>query len=1076
VTNSNPAALALAVHYLHIGSDAAAFAILQQYGLAAVPMDILIAVAERSIAAGYAEQGERCLRALIEEPAADGETLSKAFAIAERLNDPELILDLAVGMPEDDPKTARCWVELVKVGVAIGSTEVTERALTEALSRPIGSDEIGQILATVDLCRRPSLLLEVHGAIAQLGGLRALTPQVRLAFLRAAAQAPIDVDVAAQTRSEITISGFTQFAEVLDIMRIAAPEEARRLVDEHLDAALPQIDIPALSSLSKLTPEVLDDTALVKVLERIATVSVPGHKPPNMQILFSLDSRREGSEGFSARIWAFVMNWLASNHQHAWLTRYIFDRLAKWGYATAKAPADPASPAWAAIPESRRKLMQARLSAEAGDFHTSRLLLSEVVVAGLGRQDASDARNQLVNAYPLPVGMFMASNHIDAAFSPAKIDRAEDDLMPPPGSRVLIICERGANTAPMLSTRGRGYAITLCAMDGSIAAAEGDSSIEYWSLRDLFPDSDPQTTAFYIAGQRIASFLTTGYLELRKQIRFSLHMDLYHRVLSVTLEDGIMGGIVTAGCFRRAIERFEGEHVVIAQASGTTVEYFGPSLLSSPRHKFYLNTTGRKASAICERLLQNYEQWSPARKPSETRASDESAAKKAMAALVASHEEWHFVPPKALLKATTRPRVFFLGAFGDEIYRGNILPIIEELLNSYEVYVFAPADYEHCVTALQKLFASDTDNIAGGHLHVINLEKEFSTAAAYDGLAAKDVASYLISEFVSEENLVVGGFNLEHYLKVVLPRLLMGTCRRTELCIKYFEQLLNAVEVQALYACSERLPYVMAAVEVANKYNVKTIEIMAVNSIRLPRYKTPKATFVTSIDTITAEYYRSFFGLPDKRIVVTGSARLDIMLKRYGQADASAVRRMLDIPDDGKVALIASQMQPIERCVEILEAVLRAVPSVDNLWVVVKLHRRESMTRREIYKQKIRELSLESRVRLVFDEPVLRDIESCLKIADVVVSMYSNVLREAACVGIPVIVANFFDSELPFDFFSSGIGLEADRKEKLTETVIDVVTGNIDPDYLLRKRRFFEENPQLISGNAAKRIAELALR
>ena len=639
-------------------------------------------------------------------------------------------------------------------------------------------------------------------------------------------------------------------------------------------------------------------------------------------------------------------------------------------------------------------------------------------------------------------------------------------LFPSERSEVLLLCERGADPAPVLSSKTE-LSFIHCSMD-SLDKSLAREHLELWSLRDLFPDTDPKTTKMYMDCKRVSEKLIQRYLALQMQHNMRMGPEYFNRVLSIGLEDSLMGSLLMAGCFFNALERYEGENVIIAQNSGETFELFASSFLKLNKN-YYFNNSGLRAAKNHKKLMNLAKTW---RAPAKIQTTEVDVTE-----VFDAYDTIDICKPiKELPPQSNRPAIAFMGFFNDPIYIGNIIPLLRSLIKKYDIYVVEANNALVAHSVLidefgENLIDQDTKN----KIHLVDMVNTLKgayvdprlTPAHFDRLADELVAGLEKSDMKS------GEIELDKMLVKKLPSLLRIVTARAELSFRFLEALFNTISVKAMYVCSERLNTHMCGVAVANKFGIPTIDVMAVNSIRLPRYKAPAARYCTAIDTLTAEYFQSFYGLPNSRIAITGSPRLDEMLRRYHSADEDEILKMLNIPKGKKIILLVSQLQPIDRYIDIFEQTIRAAKEDGDAYIIVKLHRRENYTREEIYRRNAKLSGLGKKIRIIRDEPILRDIENCLKVSKVVISMYSNVLREAACVGIPIIIADYFNTELPFDYVSSGIGVAAKAPDELVEYTLKFLNGDLDPTYQFRNENYFKSNPQLLSSDSADRITNI---
>ena len=639
--------------------------------------------------------------------------------------------------------------------------------------------------------------------------------------------------------------------------------------------------------------------------------------------------------------------------------------------------------------------------------------------------------------------------------------------LPPDGERVLVICERGADPSAFLSLKEKGYAITLCIMD-SWESPHEEAPKEFWSLRDLFLDSDELSKRVKYSLREVSKSVVGHYLNAKSRVQETEKDSGYERTLSVALEDSLESPLTMACCMLRAIGRFKGDHVVLALTGGAGFFPFADAFLECDK-KLYFVLTAENAHTAVQKLRRLNEQEVLADAVSSKRLLGRSDFDIDVSGL-----ESYF----ARIPKPRRPAVLVMSSFTDPLYRETMLPVIDRLLLEKDVYVFEPSSLSAAREALapslrmsverQEQDAGQLVLIPGGEAIDSVLQASPNDDEFWRAVTSTALRTLKLSNFD------FAGLDVTDFLYESLPATLKRTIRRLEVVSAVFDALIEKFRFDAFFVCSERLPVRMVAVESAQKHGLHAIDVMALNAVRFPRYRPPKSDTLTSIDTITSDFFKNFYGTPSENIALTGSPRMDHILSLIRDVDESAVRAALDVAGDAKIILYACQLQPIEWCISILQQLIKVVDQNPDAVLIVKLHRRENFAREKIYEEALKGSANIDRIIMVRDHPILDDMTKCLSVADVVVSIYSNALREAACVNAPFVAADYFEAPVPFDYFEGGIGLKATSEDDLFEKVDKLVKWGPDTLYKKRAAQFFECNSQLTDGNSAVRIAQLA--
>jgi hypothetical protein len=217
-----------------------------------------------------------------------------------------------------------------------------------------------------------------------------------------------------------------------------------------------------------------------------------------------------------------------------------------------------------------------------------------------------------------------------------------------------------------------------------------------------------------------------------------------------------------------------------------------------------------------------------------------------------------------------------------------------------------------------------------------------------------------------------------------------------------------------------------------------------------------------------ADYFRAL-GLPEQSIAVTGSPRMDAFLARARGLERPAARRALDLPEQGRVVLFATNpvsRMGLARREEYLEALRAAVDAAagDGFGgtLLVKPHPLEREDHR-LYGI-AHACALCATARHLPEAPLV----TALAASDAVLVFNSTVALEAALMERPVGIVNLHGWQLGTDFAEHGLAVELTDAEALARFIRDV---GPEPAGRPDVGRYVQH-----VGEAAARVAEEVLR
>jgi CDP-glycerol glycerophosphotransferase (TagB/SpsB family) len=247
------------------------------------------------------------------------------------------------------------------------------------------------------------------------------------------------------------------------------------------------------------------------------------------------------------------------------------------------------------------------------------------------------------------------------------------------------------------------------------------------------------------------------------------------------------------------------------------------------------------------------------------------------------------------------------------------------------------------------------------------------------------------------------------------------------------------------------------------------IDVQALNLLRHPKYLPPVAHYSTVIDSFNFNLYTEYFGVPADRVIVTGTPHNDHFL-----LNARAIMKRIESKPEAKNRrfkqhiLFISQLQPEDRVGPIVDAIASHLQNQPDACLTIRLHPREGDARREMYTRRIGTMNIRDRLHFSHGETGTEALVS----ADIVVTIYSNMAREAAMIGKPVIICRFPGFEPPLLLDKEGLGQLSSNPTKLV--------AMLQEHYRATQRiegtvsAYFQNNPHLMEANSAERILALA--
>lgn len=256
-----------------------------------------------------------------------------------------------------------------------------------------------------------------------------------------------------------------------------------------------------------------------------------------------------------------------------------------------------------------------------------------------------------------------------------------------------------------------------------------------------------------------------------------------------------------------------------------------------------------------------------------------------------------------------------------------------------------------------------------------------------------------------------------------------------------------------------------AVVQCARLWGIPSVEPQVVLNGRLIRQRAPNTDFTAVLETWSRELYINFFKYPNDRIVLGGSIRYDRIhqsLSTPAAVEAIATLRETLFPGRKVKYLILFGSQPteLEERLEGFRSLLECCSKIEEAFVVVKLHPRESKSNKQAYLQVIREAFPSERAKVVHN----MDTYHLIMAADLVVAQTSNILLEAGFLDKRALSIDFGDSSRAIDFEEMGVAISAKEPMAIAEKLPELLQSNLGEHPLdMVRQDFIRRNPQLLS-------------
>jgi hypothetical protein len=280
----------------------------------------------------------------------------------------------------------------------------------------------------------------------------------------------------------------------------------------------------------------------------------------------------------------------------------------------------------------------------------------------------------------------------------------------------------------------------------------------------------------------------------------------------------------------------------------------------------------------------------------------------------------------------------------------------------------------------------------------------------------------------------------------------------------------SAINIQYAVTSLERGPLSRCFISLCTNRGIPTIGAQIVFVSNYIRYKAPKTEYYAVIDTSSAEFHCSYFGVAPERILLAGTAninpqKLQLLGNLYSRSD---IRRAFGWADHHFCLLYASQHNSGGESLEIVKMLCDACMDINDLRVAVCPHPHESATEIANY-DKICETMGAGRAVVIRDRSTYDILPAC----DVLITRFSNIGLEAAVMGKDVIAINLTSKPHPVRLEKLGVAELATEKSELYNLLNDFKHEGRRLKRLRSSREeYFRSNPQLMVGDPAGRIID----
>lgn len=277
------------------------------------------------------------------------------------------------------------------------------------------------------------------------------------------------------------------------------------------------------------------------------------------------------------------------------------------------------------------------------------------------------------------------------------------------------------------------------------------------------------------------------------------------------------------------------------------------------------------------------------------------------------------------------------------------------------------------------------------------------------------------------------------------------------------DAFLTEVRPRSMVIAPDRFAAGRLAATLARRAGVPTLFPQVGYFSRSPRYKPLQTDYIAAMDQGTRELYLGHFGAADDQVLVTGLPRFDPLL-----AHRSAQPAPQDRPPT--VVLILQRFS-LEESRQLIDLVAGPVAALPGVRLVVKMHPGDAPENAAAYRLMLDAYAAADR----FSVTATPDLYALLAGCDLVVSVFSTVVVEAAMLERLVLCVNTTGEPLPVPVVEEGVAVAATSAEEVARSLADLLTPSPRRDAAMaRQRTYLSVNGHLLDDQpASARIARL---
>jgi len=316
------------------------------------------------------------------------------------------------------------------------------------------------------------------------------------------------------------------------------------------------------------------------------------------------------------------------------------------------------------------------------------------------------------------------------------------------------------------------------------------------------------------------------------------------------------------------------------------------------------------------------------------------------------------------------------------------------------------------------------------------------------------------------------GHSLWPAMKGELRKYFLRFFPQTIVWIEALKQIFETRQPRGLITVPDRHFQNRVAISLARRYEVPSLTVQAALISNRPRYWKLYADTVVAIDQYSRKVYVEHGGVEIDRVVVTGLPRWDRMAQQLRQIDheSARIRVREELGFDAKDKFIVLATQPLlpSYTHQMVRTVTEAVATFPDRKLIIKIHPRESVERY------LNLLDTFSDTRPNIQVIAKTDLPTLLAASELLVTGFSNVALEAALLDKPVLIVNLTDQPDALPFVENGIALGAYSESEVEQKLKALLTNESTREALrVRRARYFDQNPQLLDGQATERVVAL---